>query len=185
MNALFPRVIVAFLSLVAGVVAAFAQAPSADAAGSPAKERIGVYDSRAVAVAFAGSPAQEAQLRRLRERRDAASAAGDAAESAKVKAEGQAMQRKAHQQAFGTAPVDEILAELGDVLPELRKNAGVSALVSKWDERELARHPGADRVDVTPRLIDALHPTERQRRSAIEIQKHAPISLERAAELKD
>ena len=34
-------------------------------------------------------------------------------------------------------------------------------------------------------LIDAFSPSERQRKSAIAIQEHKPISLERAERMKD
>ena len=162
------------------------QTPSlAQAPRSPAQERIGIYDSRAVAVAFAGSPARAAQLADLKAQHQQAKAAGDRAALARFEAEGKARQAKAHAQAFSTAPVDDILVHLAAALPEIQKVAAVSAIVSKWDEAALARHPGAERVDVTPLLIDALHPNERQRKSAIDIQRRQPIPLERAQRIKD
>ncbi len=182
MKSLF-RTSFAILALLSGALAGSAQESALSV--SATKERIGVYDSRAVAVAFAGTPMHEARLRSLRERREQAEKTGDAAGVAKIEAEGRELQRKAHQQAFSTAPVDEILAELGPVLPDLQRKAGVTLLVSKWDEAELQKHLDAERVDVTLQLIDALHPNERQRRSAIEIQKHKPIPLERAAASMD
>lgn len=39
-------------------------------------------------------------------------------------------------------------------------------------------------MDVTLKLVDAFLPNERQRKSAIEIQKHKPISLEQAEKIK-
>ena len=181
MRLLFPALF-ALLSIVSG---ALADPPQEKTAASTARQRIGLYDSRAVAVAYAGTPAHEARLRRLSERREQAKKAGNLAEVAKIEAEGRALQRQAHQQAFGTAPVDDILALLGDAVPEIRKETGVTVLLSKWDEAGLKKYPEAERVDVTLRLIDALHPNERQRRSAIEIQKHAPIASEQAATAAD
>jgi hypothetical protein len=104
---------------------------------------------------------------------------------ARLEAEGKAQQEMAHKQAFSTAPVDDILAHITNSLPEIRKTAGVTAIVSKWDQTQLKRHPGAVTVDVTMKLVDAFQPKERQRKSAIEIQKHKPIPLEQAAHIND
>ena len=144
------------------------------------QERIGVYDSRSVAVAFYGSPAHMKQLKEMKTEHDKAKEAGDLGKVAQLEAEGKAQQEKAHQQAFSTAPVDDLLLQITDALPEIRKTAGVTALISKWDEAGLKNHPGAERVDVTIKLVDAFHPNERQRKSAIEIQKQKPVSLEQA-----
>ena len=147
--------------------------------------RIGVYDSRAVAVAFSGSPTHEAQLAELHTAFREAEETGDAAAAAQLEAEANARQAKAHAQAFSTAPVDEILALIPESLAEIQETAGVTVLVSKWDEAALKEYEGAETVDLTPALVDALHPTERQRKSAMEIQRHRPIPLEQAGSISD
>jgi len=146
------------------------------------QERIGVYDSRAVAVAFYGSPVHMEQLRQLKAEHQKAKDAGDLGKAAQLEAKGKAQQEKAHQQGFSTAPVDELLLHITNALPEIQKTAGVTAMISKWDEAGLKKHPGAERVDVTMKLVDAFQPNERQRKSAIEIQKQKPLSLEQAKE---
>jgi len=153
---------------------------------SPAtpKERIGVYDSRAIAVAFVGSPAYNAsrgkKLAEMKAAHDKAKAEGGHKRVAELEAWGKAQQALLHRQAFSTAPVDGILVQIKDRLPAIKKEAGVSVLVSKWDKDTLATHLSAERIDVTTALIDAFDPTERQRKSAIEIQKRKPIPLDRA-----
>jgi hypothetical protein len=149
------------------------------------QERIGVYDSRAVAVAFAGSAAHEKELQRLMTEHKKAKDAGDLDKAAKLEAEGKARQVKAHKQAFSTAPVDDILAHITNAIPEIQRTAGVIAIVSKWDETVLKKYSRAEKVDVTMGLVDAFKPNERQRKSAIEIQKHKPISLYQAERIKD
>lgn len=146
--------------------------------GGAAKETIGIYDSRAIAVAYAGSELHEAQLGKLKGDYDAAKAAGDEARVAALEKEGRDGQRQMHLQGFGTAPVDDILQHIQGDLDQIRADAGVVALVSKWDEAGLAAHPDAARVDVTEALIDALHPSERQRKSAIDIQRHKPVPMD-------
>ena len=58
-------------------------------------------------------------------------------------------------------------------------------LLSKWDKDGLARYKDAELVDVTMALVDAFSPGERQRKTVIEIQKHEPIPLEQAEQIKD
>lgn len=149
------------------------------------KERIGVYDSRAIAVAFAGSAAHERQLKELRAAHEKARDSGDTKEMARLESIGKEWQKKAHQQAFSTAPVDDLLAHITNALPGIRRTNNVSVIISKWDEIELKMHPRDEIVDVTEFMVDAFHPTERQRRSALEIRKHKPISLKQAGNLKD
>ena len=138
------------------------------------REQIGIYDSRAVAVAYAGSTFQETKMKDLKAQFSKAREAGDTKEVSRLEAEGQAWQAELHRQGFGTAPVDDLLAHIAAELPKIHKDAGVIRLISKWDKAQLQKYPGAARVDVTLRLVDAFHPNEKQRKRAIEIQKTRP-----------
>src|SRR5215469_3346113 len=89
---------------------------------------------------------------------------------------------KAKKQGFSTAPVDELLLHITNALAEIQKTAGVTSFISKWDEAGLKKHAGAERVDVTMKLVDAFQPNERQRKFAIEVQNRKPLSLEQAKE---
>ena len=149
------------------------------------KERIGVYDSRAIAVAYAGSKAFNAWMSALMAEYSRAKAAGDQKRVAELKAEGAERQKLMHKQGFSTAPVHNILKHIKDRLPAIKQRAGVGVLVSKWDKDTLAKHPCAELVDVTMELVDAFNPNERQRNSAIAIQKHKPIPLSHAENIKD
>jgi hypothetical protein len=175
------------LASISALVALIKVAQQGSAQDKPAQtsERIGVHDSRAIAVAFAGSPTHEKQLRELIAEHQKAKAAGDLDRVAKLEAEGKARQTKAHKQGFSTAPVDDLLVHITNSLPQIQKAAGVTAILSKWDEAGLKKHPRSERVDVTLSLVDAFQPTERQRKSANEIQKHKPISLKQAERIKD
>lgn len=154
-----------------------------------ARPRVGVYDSRAIAVAFVGSEVYMATdgkaLAELRAEHEKAKAAGDTQRMATLEAKGKAQQAQMHQQAFSTAPVDAILAHIADQMPGTASAAGVAAIVSAWDRDALAMYPNAERVDVTMALVDAFRPNDRQRKSAIEVQKHPPISLEEAGKIED
>jgi hypothetical protein len=161
------------------------QAGLAQETASPTKARVGIYDSRAVAVAFAGSAPFNRWLGGLKAEHEKAKASGDQKRVAELEAEGAAGQRLLHMQGFSTAPVSNILDQIKDQLPALKEKAGVSVLVSKWDKEGLAQYKDAARVDVTMALVDAFSPSERQRKSAIAIQEHEPIPLKEAEQIKD
>lgn len=163
--------------LVLSLALAFSLSGFAQQPGNPAKERIGVYDSRAVAIGYAGSPFQLEKMRIRKAQLDQAQKAGDTKAVTRLKAEGQAWQTTLHQQGFGTAPVDDILNHVSGELPKIQKDAGVTRLVSKWNKPELKRYPGADRIDVTMMLVDAFRPSETQRTRAIEIQQKPPVKV--------
>lgn len=149
------------------------------------KEQIGVYDSRAIAVAFVGSESFNKWMSDLKAELQKAKAEGNEKRVAELRAEGATRQKLIHKQGFSTAAVDNILDQIKDRLPAIREKARVDLLVSKWDKETLAKHSSAERVDVTMVLVDAIHPNERQRNYAIAIQKHEPISLEKADKIKD
>jgi hypothetical protein len=141
-------------------------------------ERIGVYDSRAVAVAYAGSDIFIAIVQEGRAKFEAAKTAGDEELAAALNEEGRALQQLMHKQGFSTAPIDDILEHIKDNIPGIMEKHAVGALVSKWDEATLAKFAGAERVDVTMDLVDAFNPNERQRGYAVDIQEKEPIPLE-------
>ena len=176
---------VACLSLWA--TSALAGEPGAKPAN--AKVRIGVYDSRAIAVAFVGSDAWKAslgkQLADMKAEYDKAKAEGNRKRVAELEAAGKAQQVLLHKQGFSTAPVEDILEHIKDKMPGIAKSAGVGPMVSKWDKATLAKYESAERVDITMALVDALHPAKQQRKWAIDIQKKTPISLAEAENIKD
>jgi len=141
------------------------------------QERIGVYDSRAIAVAYVGSTWQEKKMKELTAQRRNAREAGDTNRVSRLEAEGRAWQSELKQQGFGTAPVDDLLAEIASDLPTIFEAAGVTGVISKWNKTELDKHPHAIRVDITMRLVDAFQPNEIQRKRAIEIQKMKPEKI--------
>ncbi len=139
---------------------------------------IGIYDTRALAIAFVGSAPHKKKLSDLMAAHEQAKAAGDSATVAKLEDQGQVMQQKTHQQAFGTANVDDILAHIPEAIITIKKEAGVTNLISKWNKAELKKHKGAETIDLTLPLVEALKPTAQQRQRAIEILKKKPVEIE-------
>jgi hypothetical protein len=154
------------LALMAGT------AVSAGPRDEAAPLRIGVYDSRAIAVAFAGS-----KFLRVGEKKQAlkeARAAGDEGRAKELEAWGEKRQRQLHRQGFGRVPVTDLLAHVKDRLPEVAREAGVDAIA--FECNYLA--PGVEKVDITLELVMLFDPSERTLRTVNEIFKHEPVDLD-------
>ncbi|MCP3918874.1 MAG: hypothetical protein GY711_25285 [bacterium] len=141
---------------------------------------VGTFDSRAIAVAHVQSPgfrdyliAQKADVERILER---AKAAGDEELVAQLEALGPAMQKRLHEQGFGTAPVADILARIEDELPGIAAKAGVDVIVSKWTLTY--RSPGAKFVDVTGLIAAEFDPDERTLKMIQSTMETDPVPLD-------
>lgn len=165
-----------------------AETPQQERSATTPVTRIGTYDSRSVAIAFVGSEVYKAtagkKLADMMTEYKKAEAAGDTKRVEELKAWGEAQQALLHRQGFSTAPVDDILGYISEELPQIKKQANIDLLVSKWDTKALAKHKTAERVDVTMSLVAAFRPNEKQKKSAIEIQKHDPVPLKKMKEHK-
>lgn len=168
------------LNIPLAVLLAIAMTPWACPAQSTtdsALQHIGIYDSRAIAVAYAGSAFQQKKMAELKEQHRQAKDSKNTKEVARLEALGKAWQAALHKQGFGTAPVDDLLQHIAGEIPRIQKAAGVTNLVSKWNQPELDRFKDARRIDVTMPLVDAFHPNATQRQRAIEIQSKPPVKM--------
>lgn len=121
--------------------------------------RVGTYDGRAVAVAYANGPRFAAWLRALRAAHDAAADRQDEAEMGAIEGRAVAQQQRLHAQTFEGADVDDILELVAPELAGLCAAAGVVRL----ERVNLARAAGVVAVDVTDRLVDLFEPSEKGR----------------------
>ncbi len=150
---------------------------------NPGTTRIGVYDSRSIAIAFIDSGVYKKtdgklMAKKMKEYKKAKEEENQE-RIKELEAWGEERQALLHKQGFSTAPVNNILAHISDQLPEIKKQAQVEVLVSKWDDATLAKYSDAKKTDVTMLLVDAFQPHEKQRKSAREIQKKNPVPLEK------
>lgn len=138
--------------------------------------RVGTFDSRALVIAFANSEMWNRRLAQIKQERDKAKAAGDDKKVKELEDEfGPGRQDRMHQQGFSTAPVDDILEEIKDKLPEIAKEANVDLIVSKW--AVTYQVPGAEFVDVTDLMCKPFSPNERAQRWIKECVKQTPVPL--------
>jgi hypothetical protein len=145
--------------------------------------RVGIYDSRTVAYAWFWSDAHQRQLKELMQQARAAQTAGETNRFQTLAADLSRQQADLHREVFSTAPPKEALTEIKDRIPEIEKQAGVIALVSKWDTAALKPFSSAETVDVTGRLVHEFKLTEKQLQMILEIEKHKPLPLDECDEL--
>ncbi len=161
--------------LAAGVAVAFVLGAAAQPAPA-AKDRglrVGVFDSRAVAVAYAHSK-YNTQVAKLMEEDKKAKAANDTEKIAELKVKGKKLQDKFHLQGFGKVPVDDLLECMKDRLPDVAKQAGVDVIADDvtWASRRV------EKIDVTDRLVSLYEPNEKTLKTVAEIKKVKPLPLE-------
>ena len=140
------------------------------AAKPPGKARIGVYNSRAVALAYGRSEINQDVIKKLQAEAEKAKAAGDKERLAELNKEGGSRQNRLHSQVFGNAPIDDILETIKEALPEIQAKAGVQKIVAQ-DPRD----PALEVVDVTALLVQHFKPTEKTLRMIEDLKKHPPL----------
>ena len=173
-------VLVALIALVA-IPAAGARQSEEDAASRGA--RLGVFDSRAVALAHYRSKAFQGHLAELKAELEKAKAGGDRKRVEELEAKGPALQALMHKQAFGTWPVDEILKTIEEELAGIAAGAGVDVIVSRWDVAY--RKPGVELVDVTDGMVAPFEPDAATRRVIEDMRGKDPVPAEELEDHED
>jgi hypothetical protein len=154
-----------------------AAAPSPAAALLPGENpalRVGTYDSRAIAVAYARSAHLQTRHADLMRRRAAAEAAGDDALKSEIEAQGGSLQLRLRLQGFSTAPVDDILDAVRDRLPDVARAAGVAAIMRSVDFHGAE----VEIVDVTDALVALFDPDADVLSIVAELRSQPPVALE-------
>ena len=147
------------------------------------KLRIGVYDSRAVAAAYANSTEFQEMLKAAHADYDKAKAAKDEKRMQEIDSRMKLQQRWLHEQVFSTGSVAGIVAKIKAALPGVAKKAGVQAIVSKWELNY--QGPDVEVVDVTEDLAVLFPVSDEARKEGRNwrgILKHAPVPMEEATD---
>jgi hypothetical protein len=150
-------------------------APTASNRPAAAKARIGVFDSRVVAIAYYTTPEFQKVMQQMMADLGAAKAANNQAKVDELEFQGPAIQNLMHYQVFSNASIPNVLEKLTAVLPKVAAEAGVSAIVSKW---EVAFKGGdADYVDVTDQLVRPFNPSAQTLNTIAQIKTQTPMPL--------
>lgn len=154
-----------------------ARADSGKAEGAPAvsgqaqRPRVGVYDARAVAVAFVASKANAEEMAGKMAEMKQAKEKGDAKRVAELEAWGKARQARLHLQGFAGTSVDDLLERVGDGVARVGAGANVDAVVRKGEFVS----DRAEQVDVTDEVVKLFgEPSERTRKWIEDLKKQPP-----------
>jgi hypothetical protein len=161
--------------VISAVVLCLMTGAAASAQAPTSKLRIGVYDSRAVAIAYANSTEFQEMVKAARADYQKAQAAKDEKRMKEIDNRMNLQQRWLHEQGFSTASVAGIVAKVKGALPGVAKKAGVQAIVSKWELTY--QDPGVALVDVTEDLAVLFHARENGQEWR-KILKHPPVPME-------
>jgi hypothetical protein len=138
--------------------------------------RVGVYDSRAIAVAYGNSAEFRKSLDGITADYKKAKEAKDDKRVKEIETQMKAKQRRAHEQGFSTGSVAPIMAKIKDSLPAVAKKAGVDVIVSKWEVNY--QSPEIKVVDVTDDLVALFHVSPKALEWVKGIKDHAPVPIE-------
>ena len=159
-----------------GAGAALGVGQTKDAAPAAGKVRIGTYDNRSIAVAYAASrhnPVKEKVAAHER-----AKAAGDRDAIKELESWGQNHQRLLHFQGFGHVPVPDLLEPVKDGVKEVAQRRGLAAITMGCDFTAGT----VELVDVTEDLVKLYDPTEKTLKTALGIRSAKPVDLIRLAD---
>jgi len=142
---------------------------------APKKFRVGIFDSRGVALAYARSGLSAPVMRDLKAKYEKAKAENDEKTIKECEAEGPARHQVQMQQVFSVASVADILEAVKADLPNVAREAGVDIIVSKWEV--VHKDPSIELVDVTANLVKLFKPDEATLKMIGDIDKQPPVSI--------
>ena len=136
---------------------------------------IGIYDSRAVAIAYGNSSEGKAKINELWAGLKNAKSTKNDSLIRRLKVRGVAYQTLAHLCAFSYGSVVEILEKHKAEVDSIEKSTHVQALVSRY---ELLQNTGTiETVDITNNLVQLFNPSEQVRQWIGEAAKQAPLPM--------
>jgi len=138
--------------------------------------RIGVYDSRAIIMAYKHSDYDDNFMVKKSKEKKLAEQAGDTDKVNKIDALMTQYSIRAHSQVFSTTPVHDILKCIKDRIPQIAQEAKVDVIVSKWEFDYL--HPDTELIDVTMQLVRAYNPKPNTKDTIEGLIRTKPISYE-------
>lgn len=154
------------VALVAAIVLA------AEAKAEDEMIRIGTYDNRGVAIAYARSAYLPVDAKRAEHQ--AAEAAGDTAKMAAIEAEMEALQRQLHYQGFGRVPVDDLLEPVAHRLADLAADLELDAIVWICD----FSGENVEVVDITMDLVRLYDPSDETLELCSQLDQYEPASID-------
>jgi hypothetical protein len=146
---------------------------------APGKVRVGTFDSRAIALAYARSAMFAADrapvMKDLEDRYEKAKAEKNEQVIKELEAWPPTHHKLQMLQVFSIASVADILEKVKDNVPKVAQEAGVDMIVSKWEVPY--KNPSIETVDVTSHLAKLFNPDEQTLKIIEELSKQPPMPL--------
>lgn len=138
-----------------------------------AQTRVGVFDSRAIALARFHCPDFDNPAKQLHAKLEHAQQQGDEKEIARLKRLGPLHQAHLHDLVFGSGSVNKYFKELKERLSAIAQEENLVMIVSKWETANLTADVVL--VDITEKLVDLYHPDENIRRMKEGVKNSEPV----------
>lgn len=142
---------------------------------SEAKLRVGIFDSRALAIAYGQSKVTQDKFKELRAERQEAKNAGDQKLAGEVQSRIEALRTSFYKQAHGIGPIANILEIIKDKIPGIAEEAKVDVIIRKWDI--VYQRPDIEFVDVTDLMVKPFNPKDSTKVSIKSILANEPVPL--------
>jgi len=137
------------------------------------KLRIGIFDSRSIAIVYANSKFFKNPYPEITARMKAAKEKKDDKEIAKIEYEARLHQAILHDQGFGKGSVNGITDLYKDKIAAIAKAENLSAVVSKWEL--INNNSNVELVDITNNIVDLFEPSDKIKEVIKEVPQHEPV----------
>jgi hypothetical protein len=154
------------------MVLGWAICAAGDSQPAQQKIRIGVFNTRAVALAYGRS--KMFSVDKLISEAKEARAKGNEKKSQKLEAQLKMLQDKVHWQVFYDGNIDDILAYVQPHYADIAKKAGVCIIT----EQAAYSDKDVEIVDVTTLMAEQFAPDEKTQKIMNDLMKHPPMSFE-------
>mgnify|MGYP003375943906 CR=1 FL=1 len=141
------------------------------------KVRIGIFDSRCVAVAYGRSADFMKEIDMLKNEVAKAKESGNEELVKELEQQGPTKQVLMHQQVFSNGSINNILATIKDKLQTLAKENNVKMILSKWEIP--FSDDSFEYVDITDQLVTFFNPDDATKKIIDDIKAMEPISIEK------
>jgi hypothetical protein len=138
--------------------------------------KIGVYDSRMVALAWSRSEDFQKHMASFMQAGDSASQAKNNRKGKEMACHAISYQHLLHQMVFGSGSIAGIMENIRKELPELAKREGVSMILSKYELPYV--DPSVEQIDLTDEVTRLFKPLESIDQMTADMKKVEPMPLE-------
>ena len=139
------------------------------------KVRVGIFDSRCVAIAW-GRTDLIKYVGELKAELEKAKEDGDEERVKELEKLGPNLQFIAHQQGFSTGSVMNIMQKIQDKIPPIAEKNNVKLILSKWEV--FYKDESLELVDITDQLVNLFNPDEQTLSIVENIKETEPLPIE-------